>query len=148
MVSSLYRLVYVSQRSSCCSERDIQEMIAHARNSNALKGIRGVLLASGGTFAQVLDGEHETVETLFERIMCDRRHVFPLALSFHPLPDHTAFAGPLVFARVSAPCLYVDRLASRVHFHDAAARIIDRATRIGSDEGAVLHTPYGRSSGP
>ncbi|MBC7436557.1 MAG: BLUF domain-containing protein [Bdellovibrionales bacterium] len=53
---------------------DLEEILQHARDKNAAKGISGALVYVDGVFLQILEGDARTVEELMVRIACDVRH--------------------------------------------------------------------------
>ncbi len=56
------------------SKADLQQVLAAARRNNRHAGVTGMLLYDEGSFIQALEGDEDTVETLFERIELDGRH--------------------------------------------------------------------------
>lgn len=55
-------------------ETNIREMIQHARLRNAEVGITGALLTDKASFAQVAEGSVASIESLYSRIIDDKRH--------------------------------------------------------------------------
>ena len=53
---------------------ELEEILQHARGSNATKGITGALIYVDGVFLQILEGETDTVQELMARISKDVRH--------------------------------------------------------------------------
>ena len=53
---------------------ELEEILQHARGSNAMKGITGALIYVDGVFLQILEGETDTVQELMARISKDVRH--------------------------------------------------------------------------
>jgi hypothetical protein len=45
-----------------------------SRVNNAARGLTGVLVYTGTDFAQLIEGRHETVETLWRTLRADPRH--------------------------------------------------------------------------
>lgn len=89
---STYRLVYYSEnrlsgRASPGSE--VESILASSRHNNALVGVTGALMFSGGYFVQVLEGTEEAVEATFERIQQDTRHGNVQLLAFEPVEEAT-----------------------------------------------------------
>lgn len=50
------------------------ELIATSRANNARDGITGVLLYSGETFLQIVEGEDVAISNLWRRLLLDDRH--------------------------------------------------------------------------
>lgn len=65
-------IVYFS--SSNLSDQGIKTIIEQSRRNNARLGVTGVMLYVRGSIIQVLEGEKQQVESLYERIQSDRRH--------------------------------------------------------------------------
>lgn len=55
-------------------EPQIKTILEHSRRNNAELGITGVFLYVRGSIIQVLEGEQQVVEALFQRIEADPRH--------------------------------------------------------------------------
>ncbi|MBA3936422.1 MAG: BLUF domain-containing protein [Planctomycetes bacterium] len=70
----MFHIIYVSSATIPFSNQDLLELLERARAANAALGITGMLLYKGGNFMQCLEGGHEAVTTLYERITTDRRH--------------------------------------------------------------------------
>lgn len=82
------------------SDQDLQELLDQCRRDNARHNVTGILFYSHGNIAQLIEGEAEVLEPLFERIARDGRHSHvhklvdrPIAMrsfegwamAFHPL---------------------------------------------------------------
>ena len=70
----MFSLVYVSAAVTWFSDRELRELLAQCRLSNAQTGITGMLLYKDGNVMQALEGEERTVRALEARIAADRRH--------------------------------------------------------------------------
>lgn len=70
----LYQLVYGSASTVDFDEEALLELLRVARVNNAKVGVTGMLLYAEGSFMQVLEGEREVVESLFNKIERDARH--------------------------------------------------------------------------
>jgi hypothetical protein len=79
---------------------DLQELLEHARRSNAAKGITGALIYAEGTFLQILEGDKELLQDLMARIRRDLRHESVVVLRESEVP--TAIFGSWKMAYVSA----------------------------------------------
>lgn len=88
-MSNLYHLAYISKNSINGTEDDIKEQVksilSTAQTNNPALGVTGALLYSGGYFCQVIEGESETLEELFETIQMDSRHNQVTVLHFEPI---------------------------------------------------------------
>jgi len=56
------------------SDEQLRDILLKARATNHDLRITGLLLYSEGMIMQVLEGEREVVQMLYERIRCDPRH--------------------------------------------------------------------------
>ena len=71
----IFQLVYVSRASSEMGTDALDEILSTARTNNSKRNVTGMLLFHEGSFIQVLEGEQSEVESLFEKIRLDPRHV-------------------------------------------------------------------------
>lgn len=71
---ALERIIYTSRATRRLGRGDLEEILAHARISNAAKDVTGYLLYDDGHFIQAIEGEEGVVEALAERIAEDDRH--------------------------------------------------------------------------
>jgi len=69
-----YQIVYSSESATPMQSDELEEILQHARGSNATKGITGALIYVDGVFLQILEGETDTVQELMARISKDVRH--------------------------------------------------------------------------
>jgi Sensors of blue-light using FAD len=79
---------------------DLQELLEHARRSNAAKGITGALIYAEGTFLQILEGDKGLLQDLMARIRRDVRHESVVVLRESEVP--VAIFGSWKMAYVSA----------------------------------------------
>ncbi|MEM8739309.1 MAG: BLUF domain-containing protein [Planctomycetota bacterium] len=70
----LHHLLYVSEADRNLQNYELQEMLVPLIENNRRLDITGLLLYGGGHFMQLLEGEREVIEDLFERICSDPRH--------------------------------------------------------------------------
>lgn len=88
-MSNLYHIAYISKNSfdgtSEEHQESIQSILKIAQRNNALVGITGALLYSGGYFCQIIEGERDALENLFETIQMDPRHKEVTVLHFEPI---------------------------------------------------------------
>lgn len=96
----MIHIVYLSQAVHPLSDADLQQLLSQCQRNNARLGVTGILFYSHGHIAQLMEGEPEVLEPLFERILADGRHSnvhklvqkpikfrsFPSwSMAFHPL---------------------------------------------------------------
>lgn len=74
MSEPVHQLVYISAAEHDFTEKELQELLAKARQNNMSLEITGMLLFHEGSFIQALEGKKESVEKLYEKIGQDQRH--------------------------------------------------------------------------
>jgi hypothetical protein len=72
--TALHEIVYISSATRPMGEADLQALLRKARENNTRLGVTGMLLYIGGGFMQLLEGPHNALRLLLERIRQDRRH--------------------------------------------------------------------------
>ena len=102
----MIHLVYMSVAAQDIDDRELRTMLDKYRHYNTARGITGMLFYSNGHIAQILEGEANVVEPLYEKISRDTRHINVVKLAhknieqrsfaewsmaFHPL-DEVGFA--------------------------------------------------------
>ncbi len=70
----LLRLVYSSCATRAFETPELVELLAGARTNNDRLSVSGMLLYAAPTFLQVLEGDPEVVENLYDKIEADERH--------------------------------------------------------------------------
>ena len=70
----LTTLIYISSALREMDDAELDQLLVEARAQNLALDITGMLLYSGGTFMQVLEGERDTALRLYARIINDPRH--------------------------------------------------------------------------
>ena len=84
----LVQCVYCSASSSGqFSPTELSSLLEKCRSNNAKVHVTGMLLAQNGSFFQVLEGNRSTVESLFERISADPRHVRVTKVVLEPISE-------------------------------------------------------------
>lgn len=73
-MDSLIHLIYCSAATHEMSSKELSELVTIARKKNAKTGITGMLLYSDKSFFQVLEGDEEQIDELFDLISSDTRH--------------------------------------------------------------------------
>ena len=82
-----YQIIYSSKSATPMQRDELEELLEHARNSNAKKGITGALVYVDGAFLQILEGELEAVKELMGRILKDFRHETVTVLKEGAIPS-------------------------------------------------------------
>ncbi|MBD2184741.1 BLUF domain-containing protein [Planktothrix sp. FACHB-1355] len=75
------RLTYISKFARPLSSKEIEAIGKVSAPNNQAKNITGVLLCSQGIFFQILEGDEENIDRLYEKILRDRRHTDILCLN-------------------------------------------------------------------
>jgi hypothetical protein len=91
-MKSLISLIYASRSTECFHEHEIPDLLHHIRIANAKQEFTGMLLYICGAFLQVLEGQPEMVDTVFGRILRDKRHTQLRLIARESIPER-AFEG-------------------------------------------------------
>jgi hypothetical protein len=83
---NLCTLVYISEATTPFKIPQLDQLVAHSHETNASRGISGLLLYSSGNFMQVLEGDELIVDTLYTKIEADPRHTNVRRLLFKGAP--------------------------------------------------------------
>lgn len=67
-------MVYISSARHAVSEREIAGIVKASQLNNLRLGITGILLYNAGSFMQLIEGENDAVEMLYDKISKDHRH--------------------------------------------------------------------------
>ena len=70
----LFELIYRSEASQSVSDDDLLNILSTARTFNGENDITGCLLYNDNNFAQILEGEFNVLNELYNRIRQDPRH--------------------------------------------------------------------------
>lgn len=71
---ALYEIIYTSRASRDLLPAELAQLLDKARAHNASQGITGMMVYHRRGFMQLLEGEQETVQALYDRIAGDPRH--------------------------------------------------------------------------
>ena len=88
----MIRLIYSSAVNPTFHQGELQRLLSHYRQRNQQLGICSLLLFMNGDFLQVLEGEEEAVQRIYQLIQQDRHHLQLTLLSRENI-DAPAFAG-------------------------------------------------------
>jgi hypothetical protein len=88
----LVRLLYASRAAESAPDSLIENILQQARHKNPELGITGVLCHGGDVFLQALEGGRDSVNALYNRIVCDRRHRRVTLLTYEEIAERR-FAG-------------------------------------------------------
>ncbi|WP_108062571.1 BLUF domain-containing protein [Poseidonibacter lekithochrous] len=70
----MYRIMYLSNATVRFTDKELEDLLAIARERNGLVNVTGLLIIKGRTFLQCLEGPKESVNEIFEKIKKDVRH--------------------------------------------------------------------------
>ncbi len=70
----IYYLVYLSAATELYNDDNLAQILTVSRNNNTQNDITGILLYHEGSIIQVLEGDKQTVNALYNKILLDRRH--------------------------------------------------------------------------
>lgn len=87
MNDSLTALIYISSATRLLSPDELRDLLRESRERNERVGISGMLLYKEGNFMQVIEGEGQTVRTLFKKIQSDGRHRGVMRLREERIPE-------------------------------------------------------------
>jgi len=88
----LVRLMYASRAADSVDQEALLAILRKSKAENSANGITGVLCFSGGIFLQLLEGGRQQVNTLYNRIAADKRHLDVVLLSYEEIGERR-FAG-------------------------------------------------------
>ncbi|WP_282126239.1 BLUF domain-containing protein [Marinifilum flexuosum] len=71
---NLIHIVYVSFSRNQLSELKLDELLSEIRPKNLANGVTGLLLYNDEIFIQVIEGELNTIRTLYDLLQKDKRH--------------------------------------------------------------------------
>ena len=97
---ALYEVLYVSTLAPTQPLSAVAEIAGHARLANAELDITGLLIFDGQRFCQQLEGPHNAVLKLIERIRTDPRHINVEVLHHGPLAQRRFQQFSLAFSTV------------------------------------------------
>lgn len=70
----MHSLIYVSAAAHLYSDQELIDILSVSRINNSRLGVTGLLLYHDGSILQILEGEEEILNTLFNKIKKDHRH--------------------------------------------------------------------------
>ena len=85
----LVRCLYASRLGKTHSPKILNDILETSRKHNTKHGITGVLIATGDSFIQVLEGGRAQVSETYNAITQDKRHVDVTMLSFDEITQRS-----------------------------------------------------------
>ncbi len=99
--TGLIQLVYASAATVEFDQDHLERLLDRARQNNTRLGVSGVLLFKDGTFFQVLEGDSQVVNQLYEMIEHDSRHNNVLVLATREIKERNFSEWSMGFTRDS-----------------------------------------------
>ncbi|WP_018624129.1 BLUF domain-containing protein [Kangiella aquimarina] len=81
----LVQLTYASRVSKTLGSEDIKNILQHSQTNNQADGVTGALCLSNGIFLQILEGDRNTVNRVYHKILQDSRHKDPAILDYQEI---------------------------------------------------------------
>lgn len=98
----MHQVIYSSAAVAPFTETELGQLLARARVNNERLGISGLLLYDEGSFLQVLEGEQQVIEKLYDKIEQDKRHHRLVALLRRDVEERHFGQWRMGFAAVNA----------------------------------------------
>ncbi len=67
-------LIYKSIPTTNLAEKDLLEIAEQSKHNNVDNGLTGLLVYGNNEFVQILEGEEDAIETLYNKVLADTRH--------------------------------------------------------------------------
>ena len=83
------QLLYVSSSRHDAIGEALSTILLQSRRNNAAGGLTGLLWTDGSRFLQVLEGERDAVQRVFDRILGDKRHRAVVVLHDRDVTERT-----------------------------------------------------------
>ena len=98
----LVQLIYCSAASQSFDRADLTQILEASRRNNMRNGITGMLLHSGGSFFQVLEGEDARIDELMATLERDPRHHRVTVIIREPIAERSFPDWSMGYADVSS----------------------------------------------
>ncbi|SEO04592.1 Sensors of blue-light using FAD [Mucilaginibacter gossypiicola] len=98
-------LVFISTAKKLMSDDELLDLLQSARLKNTENNITGMLLYGEGTFMQVLEGEKEDLQRVYNYIQADKRHRNIIVMLTGMLNERIFSKWSMSFASVNADVL-------------------------------------------
>jgi hypothetical protein len=103
-MQEMYRITYISKSEIngdlTAIKQQVESILSSATQNNPELGITGALLYSGGYFCQVIEGEEDNIEELYETIQMDARHSEVTILNYEAVDDRIFTNWAMAFAGI------------------------------------------------
>lgn len=98
----LTRLIYASEAAEPLDPTKVQALLDHARLSNRLRDITGMLVFDSRYFLQVIEGDRQQLSDLYGRFVQDTRHDRLMILSVEPVEERLFSDWSMGFAAIDS----------------------------------------------
>lgn len=109
-----YCIAYLSSSTGLLSPNELARILSQSQKNNRASGITGILLYFNGNIIQVLEGEEESVNNLYEIIRQDARHTHIVQLYRKPITRRSFPDWLMGYKSLSA--IELDHLSSSLPF--------------------------------
>jgi hypothetical protein len=100
---NLVHCVYCSASSKTpISSTELESLLEECRGNNAKADVTGILLYQNGSFFQVLEGGHDTIDGLFHKISLDKRHHQTKKIISEPIAARSFAAWTMGFPKITS----------------------------------------------
>lgn len=99
--NSLCLLAYTSVASHHMTHDELINLLSQARDNNSHTHITGMLLYMEGCFFQVIEGQRDLLEALFDKISKDKRHHHVMKLIIEPINERSFANWTMGFQHVT-----------------------------------------------
>lgn len=93
----LVRLIYVSSVTEIFQPRDIESILASARESNHANSVTGALCFNRNYFLQCLEGSRAKVNETYHRILNDKRHENIVMLEYQEIVEREFYDWTMAY---------------------------------------------------
>ena len=100
--NKLHCLIYVSTTNYRWNEAELKILLDKARRFNKANEITGGLLLYQNKFIQILEGEKESIEKLYKKIILDSRHSNVLTLVNYEISARSYKDWSMAFKKVNS----------------------------------------------
>ena len=129
----MLQMLYVRGAAPQMRHAEIEDILSASRRNNLRDGVTGMLLWADGVFIQILEGEPDTVRSLYRRIQADDRHRNLMVVLEQAAEKRLFSQWSMGFKQLDA-----ERSADRKLFQISRQTLAERITR--EDGGLFLET--------
>jgi len=97
----MIHLIYASVATEDFKTEQLTDILQQAREANERVGLTGILLYSGGSFFQVLEGEPSDIDQLYQKLLLDKRHTQLTVIIREPIAKRYFGSWSMGFSSVS-----------------------------------------------